>query len=129
MVNDNFNPKVDNYIRSAAKWQEEMNQLRRIIIDCGLKEEVKWGKPCYTYEGKNIVLIQDFKKYFALLFFKGYLMKDSKSILIKTGENTIIGRQIRFTDTQEIISMEEVLKSYIYEAVEIEKADSIPQKE
>ncbi len=121
MMKSNMNPKVDEYISNATHWQNEMFQLRKIILDCGLKEEIKWNKPCYTYEGKNVVIIQDFKKYFALLFFKGYMMKDKDNILMKTGENTNIGRQIRFTDVEQINKMKDVVKSYIYEAIEIEK--------
>lgn len=118
-----MNKEVDLYINKATKWKEEMVVLRKIILDCGLNEEVKWNKPCYTYKGKNIVIIQDFKEYFALLFFKGYLLSDSHHILVKTGENTQIGRQIRFTDVHEINKMETVIKDYILEAIEIEKAE------
>lgn len=90
--------------------------------DCNVEEELKWGKPCYTFEGKNIAIIQGFKAYAALLFFKGVLLKDPDSILIKTGENTEVGRQLRFTDVQTISDMEPSIRSYIAEAIEIEKA-------
>lgn len=118
-----MNPKVDEYIRKAQKWQEEMKVLRKILLDCGLTEELKWGKPCYMWQGKNIVVIQAFKAYFALLFFKGYLLKDTEGILVKMGENTQVGRQIRFADATEIVKLEPVLKRYIQEAVEVENKD------
>ena len=117
-----MNPKVDAYLRKAKKWQEEMEKLRKIILDCGLTEELKWGKPCYTFEKSNIVIIQGFKEYLALMFFKGALLKDANGILIKPGENTQAGRQIRFTNSQEIVEMEPILKAYIHEAIEVEKA-------
>jgi len=117
-----MNPKVDQYLSEAKKWQEEMGKLRRIILDCGLTEELKWGKPCYTFQKNNIVIIQGFKEYCALLFFKGALLNDANGILIKPVENTQAGRQIRFTNAREIVEMEPVLKAYIYEAIEVEKA-------
>lgn len=116
-----MNKEVDAYIDKATKWKEEMKLLRKIILDCELEEEVKWNKPCYTFQGKNIVIIQDFKKYLALLFFKGYLLEDTKNILVKTGENTQTGRQIRFADIQQINKMEVIIKTYISEAIDIEK--------
>ena len=117
-----MNPKVDKYLSKAKKWQEEFEKLRTIILDCQLTEELKWGCPCYTFQEKNIVLIHGFKEYCALLFFKGALLKDAKGILNKIGENTQAGRQIRFTNVREIVKMDRILKSYIYEAVELEKA-------
>lgn len=108
-----INPKVDVYLSKAKKWQEEMETLRMIILDCQLAEEVKWGKPCYSFEENNIVIIQPFKEYCALLFFKGVLLKDTNGILIKPGENTQAGRQIRFTNVREIVEMETILKAYI----------------
>lgn len=117
-----MNPKVDGYLRRAKKWQEEMKKLRRIILDCQLTEELKWGKPCYTYQGKNIVVIQGFKDYCALLFLKGFLLNDPEGILVMTGENTRVGRQIRFTHVREIVTLKATLKAYIYEAIEVEKA-------
>jgi uncharacterized protein YdeI (YjbR/CyaY-like superfamily) len=115
-------PKVDKYMSTARKWQEEQKKLRTIVLDCGLTEELKWGKPCYSYNGKNIVVIQGFKDYCAFLFFKGYLLNDPEGILVKTGENTVVGRQIRFTDVREIVKLKTTLKAYIYEAIEVEKA-------
>ena len=117
-----MNPKVDVYLTKAKKWQEEMEKLRMIILDCQLTEELKWGKPCYTFQKSNIVLIVGFKEYCALIFCKGALLNDANGILIKPGENTQAGRQIRFTNVREIVEMETVLKAYIYEAIEVEKA-------
>src|SRR5258708_334273 len=109
-----MNPRVDKYISSAKKWQEETRKLRMILLDCGLKEELKWSKPCYTFQEKNIVVIQGFKEYCALLFFKGVLLSDANGILVKTGEHTRVGRQVRFTNAREIVKMSAILKAYIY---------------
>jgi uncharacterized protein YdeI (YjbR/CyaY-like superfamily) len=117
-----MNPKVDGYLRKAKKWQEEMEKLRMIVLDCGLIEELKWGCPCYTFQKSNIVLIHGFKEYCALLFFKGALLKDAKGILIQQTENVQAGRQIRFTNVREIVKMEPILKAYVHEAIEVEKA-------
>ncbi len=117
-----MNPKVDAYLNRATKRQEEMQALRMVALDCGLTEELKWGKPCYSFEKSNIAIIQGFKEYCALLFFKGVLMKDPNNILIKTGENTHVGRQIRLTNANEVVEMEPILKTYIHQAIEIEKA-------
>jgi len=122
MANNNMNPKVDEFISKAKKWREEFEELRLIALDCQLTEELKWGVPCYMYDNKNIVLIHGFKEYCALLFFKGALLKDASGILIQQTGNVQAGRQIRFTNVQEIIAMETVLKNYVYEAVEVEKA-------
>ncbi|NHJ14393.1 MAG: hypothetical protein EAX95_12005 [Candidatus Thorarchaeota archaeon] len=115
-------PKVDAYLIKAKKWQEEFKKLRMILLDCGLTEELKWGKPCYTFQKSNIVLIHGFKEYCALLFFKGALLNDVNGILISQTENTQATRQIRFTNAREIVEMEPILKAYIHEAVEVEKA-------
>src|SRR2546421_11385579 len=117
-----MNPKVDAYLSKAKKWQEELKKLRMIILDSGLTEELKWGVPCYTFEKRNIVLIHAFKEYCALLFVKGALLNDARRILIQQTENVQAGRQIRFTKVREIVEMEPVLKAYIYEAIEVEKA-------
>jgi uncharacterized protein YdeI (YjbR/CyaY-like superfamily) len=117
-----MNPKVDAYLSKAKKWQEEFEKLRMIILDCQLTEELKWGVPCYTFEKRNIVLIHGFKEYCALLFVKGALLNDAKGILTTQTENTQAGRQIRFTNVREIVEMETILKAYIYEAIEVEKA-------
>jgi uncharacterized protein YdeI (YjbR/CyaY-like superfamily) len=117
-----MNPKVDWFFEKAEKWQKEFEQLRTIILGCGLSEELKWGNPCYTFEGNNIVLIHGFKEYCALLFFKGALLKDSEHILIQQTKNVQGARQIRFTDVKEIGKLKPSLKAYIYEAIEVEKA-------
>ena len=122
MTKIRMNPKVDVVLSKARKWQEEIVKLRMIILDCGLTEELKWGKPCYSFQKSNIVIIQGFKEYFALLFFKGALLNDANGILIKMGENTQAARQIRFTNVREIVEMKPILKTYIYEAIEVEKA-------
>ncbi len=117
-----MDPKVDEFLSKIRKWQEESEKLRMIILDCQLNEELKWGKPCYTFQNNNIVIIQGFKEYCALMFLKGALLNDTNGILFRMGENTQAGRQIRFTSVREILEMEPVLKTYIYEAVEVEKA-------
>jgi uncharacterized protein YdeI (YjbR/CyaY-like superfamily) len=116
------NPKVDGFLRKAEKWREEFKKLRMVCLDSGLTEELKWGKPCYTYRQSNIVLIHGFKEYCALLFMKGALLKDPKGILVQQTENVQAARQIRFTNTREIAEKESVLKTYIKEAIEVEKA-------
>ena len=123
---NHMNPKVDAFLARAQQWPKEMKKLRAIALDCGLTEEIKWGKPCYSFEGKNIVVIQGFKEYCAFLFFKGYLLSDNKGILVKTGENTVVGRQARFTDVKEITTVEPILKTYIYEAIEVERSGVKP---
>ncbi|WP_129688583.1 YdeI/OmpD-associated family protein [Gottfriedia acidiceleris] len=122
MTNNNMHPKVEAFLLRAKKWQEEFYKLREIVIDCELTEDFKWMHPCYTLDNKNIVLIHGFKEYCALLFHKGALLKDPKGILIQQTENVQSARQIRFTNIQEIIEMESVLKDYIKEAIEVEKA-------
>jgi uncharacterized protein YdeI (YjbR/CyaY-like superfamily) len=117
-----MNPKVDESLSKAQKWHDEFEKLRMIILDCGLTEELKWGVPCYTFEKSNIVLIHGFKEYCAILFVKGALLNDAKGILITQTENVQAARQVRFTNVQEIVAMETILKAYIYEAIEVEKA-------
>ena len=117
-----MNPKVDQVINKSKNWLIEIEKLRMICLECELSEELKWGKPCYAFKNSNVVIIQGFKKYCALLFFKGVLLKDPNNILIKTGENTRVGRQIRFQVLKEIESLEPVLVKYIKNAIEIEKA-------
>jgi len=116
------NPKVDEFIGKSKKWKEHYEKLRNIVLDCELTEEYKWMHPCYTYENKNIVLIHGFKEYCAFLFHKGALLKDPNGILIQQTEKVQAARQIRFTNVQEIVEMELILKDYIYEAIEVEKA-------
>jgi uncharacterized protein YdeI (YjbR/CyaY-like superfamily) len=117
-----MNPKVDGYLRRSKKWQEELEKLRMIILDCQLTEELKWGVPCYTFQKSNIVLIHVFKEYCALLFVKGALLKDADGILIQQTKNVQAARQIRFTNVREIVQMEPILKAYIHEAIVVEKA-------
>jgi uncharacterized protein YdeI (YjbR/CyaY-like superfamily) len=116
------NQKVDFYFSKAKKWQKELEKLRVIILDCQLSEELKWGNPCYTFQKTNIVLIHVFKEYCALLFFKGALLNDANGILIQQTKNVQAGRQIRFTNVREIVEMETILKAYIHEAIQVEKA-------
>src|SRR6201981_4151767 len=122
MAQSRLNPQVDEYLRKAKKWQEESKKLRRIVLDCGLTEESKWGKPCYTFQNSNVVIIQGFKEYCALLFPKGVLLKDPERILIQQTENVQAARQIRFTGVAEIVRMKAILRAYIKEAIEVEKA-------
>ncbi|HEX6171534.1 MAG TPA: YdeI family protein [Chitinophagaceae bacterium] len=117
-----MNPKVDWFFSKDTKWQKEYEKLRMIILDCGLIEELKWGCPCYTFENTNIVLIHGFKDYCALLFFKGALLNDPNGILIQQTKNVQSARQIRFTNVKEIVKMEKILKAYVYEAIEVERA-------
>ena len=117
-----MNPKVDAFLLNTKKWREELTVLRSIVMDSGLGEELKWGAPCYVHEQANVIIIQGFKDYFALLFFKGALMKDPQDLLHKPGENTQSGRQIRLTSMDEILGQEEVLRAYIQHAIEVEKA-------
>ena len=116
------NPKVNFFFSKAKKWQEEFRKLRTIILGCGLTEELKWGKPCYTFQQSNVVLIHGFQEYCALLFMKGALLKDAKGILVQQTENVQAARQVRFTNVREIAKMEPIVKSYIKQAIEIEKA-------
>jgi uncharacterized protein YdeI (YjbR/CyaY-like superfamily) len=117
-----MNPKVDFYFSKAQRWQEEFEKLRMVVLSCGLTEELKWGVPCYTFEKRNIVLIHGFKEYCALLFFKGALLNDAREILVQQTKNVQAARQIRFTSVREIVKMKPILKAYIYEAIEVEKA-------
>jgi len=117
-----MNPKVDWYFEKNEKWQKEIRKLRTIIIDCGLTEELKWGCPCYTYESSNVVLIHVFKEYCAVLFFKGALLADPDGILVQQTENVQAARQVRFTNIKEVKERERILKTYIYEAIEVERA-------
>jgi uncharacterized protein YdeI (YjbR/CyaY-like superfamily) len=122
MTSSKKNHKVDVVLSKAKRWREEMEKLRTIVLECGLTEELKWYQPCYTFEGRNVVLIHGFKEYFALLFIKGVLLKDPRKILIQQTENVQAGRQVRFTNLREVVEMAPVLKAYIQEAVEVEKS-------
>jgi uncharacterized protein YdeI (YjbR/CyaY-like superfamily) len=116
------NPKVDFFFSKAKQWQEEFEKLRTIILDCGLTEELRWGKPCYSFQESNVVLIHGFKGYCALLFMKGTLLKDPEGILIQQTANVQAARQIRFVSVREISKLASILKAYISEAIEVEKA-------
>jgi uncharacterized protein YdeI (YjbR/CyaY-like superfamily) len=117
-----MNPQVDFFFEEPSQWQKEYKKLRTIVLGCGLTEELKWGVPCYTYENSNVVLIHGFKEYCALLFHKGALLKDTNDILIQQTKNVQAARQVRFTNVQEIEKLKPVLKSLIYQAIEVEKA-------
>lgn len=114
--------KTDFYFAKTGKWQQEFILLRGLISDCGLTEDLKWGHPCYTFQKRNIVLIHGFKDYCAVLFFKGALLKDRQGILVQQTENVQAARQVRFSSLQEIRKNKHILKSYITEAIEVEKA-------
>lgn len=116
------NPRVDFYFNKADAWQKELKKLRTIILGCPLTEELKWGVPCYTFQGSNILLVHVFKEYCAMLFVKGALLKDAKGILIQQTENVQAARQVRFTNVRQIVELEPSLKAYIHEAIEVEKA-------
>ncbi len=122
MPKSSTNPKVDFFFNKTTPWQKEYKKLRSIMLDCGLIEELKWGVPCYTFEGSNVVLIHGFKEYCAILFVKGVLLKDTKNILIQQTENVQAGRQIRFTSLSEVVKFESTIKAYVKEAIEVEKA-------
>jgi uncharacterized protein YdeI (YjbR/CyaY-like superfamily) len=117
-----MNPKVDAFLLNTKKWREELTILRSIVMDSGLGEELKWGAPCYVHEKANVIMIHGFKDYFALMFFKGALMKDPQDLLRKPGENTQSSRLIRLTSMDEMLGQEEVLRAYIQNAIEVEKA-------
>ena len=124
-----MNPKVDFYFNKAKKWQAALDKLRTIVLDCGLTEELKWGVPSYTSQKSNIILIHVFKEYCAILFFKGALLKDTNGILVQQTKNVQAARQIRFTNIREIIDMATIVKAYIHEAIEVEKAGlKVPMK-
>ncbi len=117
-----MNPKVDDFLKEEHRWREESKALRKIALGCGLAEELKWGKPCYTFQGSNVVIIQGFKEYCALMFCKGALLRDSRGILCRIGEHTQAARQARFTNAREIVAKKSVLRAYINEAVAAERA-------
>ena len=117
-----MNPKVDDYLLRITAWQAELTLLRNILLECGLTEELKWGIPCYVFESSNIILLQNFKAYCAIGFLKGALLQDTKGLLKKPGENTQGGRVFPFLNTKEIVKQKALIKSYIFEAIELEKA-------
>ncbi len=117
-----MNPEVDIFLSKAKNWQEEMKALRAILLECGLSEKLKWGKPCYMFQKNNIVILYSLKESCAIGFMKGVLLQDSEGILLMPGENSQAGRWVKFTSMQQILAMKNSLKSYIYEAIEVEKA-------
>ncbi|QXV64505.1 YdeI/OmpD-associated family protein [Mucilaginibacter sp. 21P] len=117
-----MNPKVNFYFEKDKAWKQEVNKLRAIVLQSSLNEELKWGHPCYTLNGANVVLIHDFKGYCALLFFKGALLNDADSLLVQQTKNVQSARQMRFTNIDDIVKLEKTIKSYIFEAIEVEKA-------
>lgn len=121
-INAGKNPKVDAFLMKTKTWKAEFEKLRKIILDCQLVEELKWGTPCYTFQNTNLVLMHGFKEYCALLFFKGALLKDPNGILIQQTENVQAARQIRFASVNDIIAQTPVLKAYINEAIDVEKS-------
>jgi uncharacterized protein YdeI (YjbR/CyaY-like superfamily) len=125
----NMNPKLDWYFEKNRQWRKETEQLRMIVLGCGLHEELKWGCPCYTFNGSNVVLIHVFKEYCALLLFKGALLKDPKGILIRQTENVQAARQIRFTNLRDVVKLEPAIRACIQEAIKVEKAGlKVPMK-
>lgn len=117
-----MNPKVDEFLERQDRWKKEIAKLRTIALACKLDEDFKWGQPCYTVEGKNVAIIHGFKDYCAILFMKGALLEDPEKILFQQTENVQAGRQVRFTTLKEIAALEPVLKAYLKEAIELEKA-------
>lgn len=117
-----MNPKVDDYLLRITAWQAELTLLRNILLECGLTEELKWGIPCYVFESSNIILLQNFKAYCAIGFLKGALLQDTKGLLKKLGEHTQGGRVLPFINSKEIVKQKALIKSYIFEAIELEKA-------
>lgn len=122
MTKSKTNPKVDSYFTKAERWPEELKKLRSILLDCDLTEELKWGKPCYTFQDTNLVVLIGFKDYCSLLFCQGALLKDPKGLLVKAGENTQAARQMRFTESSEITAKASTVKAYIKEAIAAERA-------
>jgi uncharacterized protein YdeI (YjbR/CyaY-like superfamily) len=116
------NPKVDAYIKRSEKWPEEMTDLRSILLSCGLTEEIKWGKPCYSHDGSNIVILQEMKEFLALMFFKGALLNDSEGVLEEQGPESRSARRIRFTSVEDVARLSDAVKAYIDQAIDVEEA-------
>jgi uncharacterized protein YdeI (YjbR/CyaY-like superfamily) len=116
------NPEVDAYIRRSEKWPDEMTDLRQILLSGGLTEEIKWRKPCYSYEGRNIVILQEMKEFLALMFFKGALLDDSEGVLEEQGPNSRSARRIRFTSVEDVARLADTVQTYIGEAIDVEEA-------
>ncbi len=125
MKDSGTNPRVDGFLKKAKNWREEMARLRSILLDCQLTEDLKWGKPCYAFQGNNVVIIQPFKERCAVMFFKGALLKDTHGILVKPGEHSQAARQMRFAGVREIAGKESILKEYVHQAIEVEKAGRV----
>lgn len=121
-ANEKRNPKVDKFLAGEEKWQREMEKLREIVLQCPVMEELKWGKPCYTFQESNVAIIHGFKEYCAVLFTKGALLKDPKGVLVQQTENVQAARQIRFTNLQEVVKLASTVKAYVEEAIELEKS-------
>ena len=117
-----MNPKIDTFLANTTQWHDELSELRRIILECPVTEELKWGQPCYMYKSTNIILLGGFKEYCVISFIKGFLLKDTEGILEQQGENTQSARVVKCTSVQQILELEATLKAYIYEAIEVEKA-------
>ncbi len=117
-----MNPKVDAYISRSTKWPDEMNALRQILLSCGLTDEIKWGKPCFSHEGANIVILQEMKDFLALMFFKGALLSDSDGVLEEQGPNSRSALRICFTSTDDVTRLADTVTEYIAEAVAVEEA-------
>lgn len=117
-----MNPKVDQFLEKITQWKDELQVLRSIILECGFSEEYKWKQPCYTYQNKNILILANFKNYCAIGFFKGAYIQDTANLLIKPGEHTQDGRQMRFTSIADITRLETTIRAYLFEAIEIEKS-------
>lgn len=116
------NPKVDAYIERSDKWPDEMTDLRSVLLGCGLTEEIKWGKPCYSYEDSNIVILQEMNDFLALMFFKGALLSDSEGVLEEQGPNSRSARRIRFTSVEDVARLTDIVKAYVDEAIDVEEA-------
>ena len=123
-----MNKKVDPAFRKATLWQEEAQALREVLLGCDLVEELKWGKPCYTSDGRNIVIIQRMKDFLALMFFKGALLKDPQGVLERQGPNSRSGFRMRFTSVEEVDGRADIIRAYIREAVQIEKDGKTVEK-
>jgi uncharacterized protein YdeI (YjbR/CyaY-like superfamily) len=116
-----MNPKVDTYIERSEKWSDEMTALRPVLLGCGLTEEIKWGKPCYSHEGKNIVIVQEMKEFLALMFFKGALLDDAEGVLEEQGPNSRSARRIRFSSVQDVTRLADTVEAYVGEAIDVEE--------
>ena len=122
LIGVDMNPMVDAYIRRSRKWPKEMSEMRSTLLNCGLNEDIKWGKPCYSHSGGNIVILQEMKEFLALMFFKGALLNDSDGVLKEQGPNSRSARRIRFTSVEDVARLTETVRTYVYEAIDVEEA-------